>query len=121
MSDHELFLQTIESIYASGIDREQLVTALVSTSRLIGAAATFEVIDTSKLRHVDYLAASPYLAASAVRDASRRYVDEFAAMNPLIPYAVSQPVGTFISDHQYRDESRQPFFTEFLSKIEVYH
>ena len=46
MPGSDLFLQTIDAVYASGLDSARLPQALEATSRLLGAAgAILEVID----------------------------------------------------------------------------
>ena len=52
MPDNDLFLQTIEAVYASGLDSARLPQALELTSRMLGAAgATLEIFDKSVQRH----------------------------------------------------------------------
>ena len=52
MPGNDLFLQTIEAVYASGLDSERLPQALELTSRMLGAAgATLEIFDKSVQRH----------------------------------------------------------------------
>ena len=46
MPGSDLFLQTINAVYASGLDTARLPQALEATSRLLGASgAILEVID----------------------------------------------------------------------------
>lgn len=55
MPTNDLFLQTIEAVYASGLDRDRLPEALEATNSLLGGAgALLEVIDKPSQRHSDY-------------------------------------------------------------------
>ena len=51
MPGSDLFLQTIDAVYASGLDTARVPQALEATSRLLGASgAILEVIDKSAQR-----------------------------------------------------------------------
>lgn len=68
-----LYVQAVESIYASGLDGELVPEALAATSRLLGASgATFEVIDKATQRPVEFYSAGlPRLRARDFSNNSR--------------------------------------------------
>jgi hypothetical protein len=89
MPNSDLFLQTIEAVYASALDGERLPEVLESTSRLLGAAgACFEIIDKSTCRQ------DLFVTVGAPSVARTPYLEEFMALNPRIPFALRQPVGS---------------------------
>lgn len=99
MPNNDLFLQTIEAVYASGLDRDRLPEALEATNSLIGGAgALLEVIDKPTRRHREYCSVGLPNVARAP------YIEQFAALNPRIPFAFRQPRGKIICDYQVLDE-----------------
>jgi DNA-binding CsgD family transcriptional regulator len=112
MPDSNLFLQTIETIYASGLDSERLPEALEATSHLLGSAgACFEIIDKPTQQHRLFCAVG---APAVARDS---YLAEFAASNPRTSFALRQCTGHIAWDHQILDEAgmaRNAFYAEFL-------
>jgi len=112
MPNSDLFLQTIEAVYASALDGERLPEVLESTSRLLGAAgACFEIIDKSTCRQ------DLFVTVGAPSVARTPYLEEFMALNPRIPFALRQPVGSVSWDHKILNEAamaRDPFYAEFL-------
>ena len=115
MPDNDLFLQTIEAVYASGLDSARVPHALELTSRMLGSAgATLETFDKSARRH------SAFLAVGVPTAAHIPYLEHFAALNPRFPFVLRQNVGHVIWDHQIMDENsmrRDPFYSEFLSHL----
>ena len=115
MPDNDLFLQTIEAVYASGLDSDRLPEALDATSRVLGAAgATLEVLDKTTQRH------RAFHAAGLARVASAPYLEEFAALNPRYPLVLRLKPGEVAWDHQILDEAamaRDPFYAEFLPHV----
>lgn len=115
MPNNDLFLQTIEAVYASGLDRDRLPEALEATNSLIGGAgALLEVIDKPTRRHREYCSVGLPNVARAP------YIEQFAALNPRIPFAFRQPRGKIICDYQVLDEdemTRNPFYSEFLQSL----
>ena len=112
MPGSDLFLQAIDAVYASGLDSARLPQALEATSRLLGAAgAILEVIDKPAQRPVEF-------CSVGLPDVARiPYIEQFAALNPRIPFALRQRAGAIIWDHQILDEpgmERDPFYAEFL-------
>src|SRR5215475_5723861 len=112
MPGSDLFLQTIDAVYASGLDSARLPQALEATSRLLGATgAILEVIDKPAQRPVEF-------CSVGLPDVARiPYIEQFAALNPRIPFALRQREGAVIWDHQILDEpgmERDPFYAEFL-------
>jgi DNA-binding CsgD family transcriptional regulator/PAS domain-containing protein len=118
MSDYDLLLRTIEAIYASGTDREHIPVALESINRLLGGAgATFEVIDTVSMNHTQYWPVG-------IPARANHYIEEFAPLNPFLPFAVNQPTGKIIWDHQLHNEKemdRHPFYAEFLEAVGLHY
>jgi DNA-binding CsgD family transcriptional regulator len=115
MPGADLFLQTIETVYASGLDSDRLPEALETTSRLLGsAAATLEVFDKSAQRHdTFYTVGVPTVARAS-------YLDHFATCNPRMPFILRQRANHVAWDHQILDEAgmrHDPFYSEFLSHI----
>src|SRR5260221_388409 len=113
MSNHDLFVQTVEAIYASGVEEDRLPEALEATSRLFGACgATMEVFDKTAQRHINFCAAGlPPIPCA-------QYRDHFAALNPRIPPILRQRAGDVGWDHQFLDEqamAQDPFYAEFLA------
>ena len=115
MPDNDLFLQTIEAIYASGLDCNRLPEALELTSRMLGAAgATLEIFDKTVQRH------SAFHAVGVPTAARTPYVEHFATLNPRFPFVLRQSAGHVVWDHQILDEDsmrRDPFYSEFLSHL----
>jgi DNA-binding CsgD family transcriptional regulator len=115
MPDNDLFLQTIEAVYASGLDSARLPQALELTSRMLGAAgATLEIFDKSVQRH------SAFHAVGVPTAARTPYVEHFATLNPRFPFVLRQSAGHVVWDHQILDEDsmrRDPFYSEFLSHL----
>ena len=112
-----MFLQTIDAVYASGLDVARVPQALEATSRLLGASgAILEVIDKSAQRPVEFYSAG-------LPDVARvPYIEQFAALNPRIPFALRQPAGAIIWDHQILSEvqmARDPFYAEFLPHMDL--
>jgi len=115
MPDNDLFLQTVEAIYGSGLDSERLPEALELTSRMLGAAgATLEILDKPAQRHAAFHAVGvPTLARTP-------YVEHFASRNPRFPFILRQDAGHVTWDHQILDEDsmrRDAFYSEFLSHL----
>jgi DNA-binding CsgD family transcriptional regulator len=107
-----LYVQAVESIYASGLDGELVPEALAATSRLLGASgATLEVIDKATQRPVEFYSAGlPPIART-------RYFEQFAVLNPRVPPILSQRPGEVSWDYKLLDEqamARDPFYCEFL-------
>lgn len=115
MSDHDQLLQTIDAIYASGIEADHIPTALDALNNLLGGAgATFEVVDVKNFKHTEFW------SVGAPAQVDTLYVEEFAAVNPHIPFASSQPKGRVIWDYQHVDENqmvRDPFYADFLPTV----
>ena len=115
MPGNDLFLQTIEAVYASGLDSDRLPQALELTSRMLGAAgATLEIFDKSVQRH------SAFHAVGVPTAARTPYVEHFATLNPRFPFVLRQSAGHVVWDHQIMDEDsmrRDPFYSEFLSHL----
>jgi DNA-binding CsgD family transcriptional regulator len=112
MPDNDLFLQTVEAIYASGLDRDRLPEALESISRLLGAAGAYFEVNHKLTRRHDLLC-----TVGVPAGAFDPYLKEFVVRNPRIPFAFRQPVGSMSWDHQILDEAamaRDPFYSEFL-------
>ena len=112
MPGSDLFLQTIDAVYASGLDTARVPQALEATSRLLGASgAILEVIDKSAQRPVEFFSVG-------LPDIARvPYIEQFAALNPRIPFALRQRAGAVIWDHQVLGEpqmARDPFYSEYL-------
>jgi DNA-binding CsgD family transcriptional regulator len=115
MPDNDLFLQTIEAVYASGLDSDRVPQALKLTSRMLGSAgATLETFDKSAQR------LSAFHAVGVPTAAHIPYLEHFAALNPRFPFVLRQNVGHVVWDHQILDENsmrRDPFYSEFLSHL----
>lgn len=115
MPDKDLFLQAIDTVYASGLDRDRLPEALNATSCLLGAAgATLEIFDKPAQRLAGFWSAGLPQVSQA------RYVEHFAALNPRVPMGLRQRAGDLGWDHQIFDEaamSRDPFYADFLPAL----
>ena len=115
MPGNDLFLQTIEAVYASGLDSDRLPQALELTSCMLGAAgATLEIFDKSVQRH------SAFHAVGVPTAARTPYVEHFATLNPRFPFVLRKSAGHVVWDHQIMDEDsmrRDPFYSEFLSHL----
>jgi DNA-binding CsgD family transcriptional regulator/PAS domain-containing protein len=113
MPDNDLFLQTIDAVYASGFDRERLPEALDSISRLLGGSGAYFEVNHKLTRRHDLLC-----TVGVPAGAYDPYLKELVVRNPRIPFAFRQPVGSMSWDHQILDEAemaRDPFYSEFLS------
>jgi len=111
----DLFLQTVEAVYASGLDSSRLPDALQATNTLLGgAAACFEIIDKQRQKHdLFFCVGVPAIS----RDT---YLAKFAAINPRIPFASRMPAGAVAWDYQILDEARMAkdaFYAEFLPHL----
>ena len=111
MADSDPFLQTIDAVYAGGLESERMPEALEATSSLLGAVgATLEVISKPAKRPIGFWAAG-------LPDVSRtQYIEHFAALNPRIPLTLRQCAGDVAWDRQLFDEGqmkRDPFYSEF--------
>jgi DNA-binding CsgD family transcriptional regulator/PAS domain-containing protein len=115
MSKGDLYAQTVEAIYASGVESERMFDALEATSRLLGGhGATLEVIDKATQRHIEFASAG---LPSVARD---KYCAHYAAINPRIPPILRQRAGEVGWDYKFFDEralSRDPFYAEFLPEL----
>jgi DNA-binding CsgD family transcriptional regulator/PAS domain-containing protein len=121
MPDKNLFLKTIESIYASGIDKDRWPEALASTNSLLGGVGTFlGVIDKPKKR--DKIAGT----VDALPVVSAPFLRHFAAIAPRMPsnprmsFTFRQRTGHLSWDRQILDEARltrDPFYAEFLPQF----
>lgn len=115
MADSDPFLQTIDAVYAGGLESERMSEALEATSSLLGAVgATLEVISKPAKRPIGFWAAG-------LPDVSRtQYIEHFAALNPRIPLTLRQCAGDVAWDRQLFDEAqmkRDPFYSEFLPHL----
>ena len=78
MPGSDLFLQAIDAV---GLDNTRVPQALEATSRLLGASgAILEVIDKPTQRPVEF--------CSVARCRTRSLLEQFAALNPRIPFAL---------------------------------
>jgi DNA-binding CsgD family transcriptional regulator/PAS domain-containing protein len=114
MSDKDLFLQTIETVYASALDIGRTPEALELTARLLGGAGAFFNVMHKPTQTCNVLC--------AVGDR----IQQFAAQGPVVPSnprmasAFHHPVGYVAWDYQKLDEAgmaRDPFYAEFLSQF----
>lgn len=115
MTDDDLFMQTIEAAYASGIESDRLPRALEGMKCLLGSAgAVLEKRDKRTMRLIEF-------HSVGVPDPSRmRYIEQFAPLNPRCPHASSQSPGHIICDYQILGEeemNNNPFYSEFLEPI----
>jgi DNA-binding CsgD family transcriptional regulator len=115
MPDNDLFLQTIEAVYASGLDSDRWPEALEATNRLLGGAgAILEVFDKQAQRH------SAFCAVGVPTVARTPYVEHFASLNPRFLFILRQRAGHVAWDCQILDEAgmrRDAFYSEFLSHL----
>ncbi|MGB6349188.1 MAG: LuxR family transcriptional regulator [Pseudolabrys sp.] len=117
MPENDRFLQTINAIYASGLDSARVSEALEATSSLLGGVgATLEVISKPARRPIEFWSAGlPAVSGT-------QYVAHFAALNPRIPHTLRQRAGEVAWDRQLFDEaqmSRDPFYAEFLPELRL--
>lgn len=117
MSDHDKLLQTIEAVYAHGLEDESASGALAAASHLLGATgATMEVIDKPARRHTG-------MWSYGIRPTHKNdYVEEFAAISPRIRFGWRQPAGRILWDYQVLDEGtmgRNAFYADFLPRVGI--
>src|SRR5689334_14869125 len=120
MPDNDLFLQTIEAIYGSGLDSGRWPEALKSTTSLLGGVGTFlEVIDPTQWH-------SLFCVVGAVTGSDAPSIQRFAALasrtpsNRRLSSAFHRRAGYVAWDHQFSDEAgmaRDPFYAEFLPQF----
>ncbi len=115
MPGDDLFLKTIEAAYASGVEDDRLPEALTALSQLLGGAgAMLEIVDKRELRHKAF-------CSVGLPDLTRvPHIEQFAAVNPRMPYAFRQPQGKVIWDYQVLNEdemTHNPFYGEFLRSL----
>jgi DNA-binding CsgD family transcriptional regulator/PAS domain-containing protein len=117
MSTNDLFVHTVEAIYASGLDDSCLPEALEATGRLLGGCgATHEIVDKKTTQHVAYCATGLPPAGSA------QYVERYAALSPRLPAILRQRTGDLGWDHKFFDEKameRDPFYSVFLARLDL--
>jgi DNA-binding CsgD family transcriptional regulator/PAS domain-containing protein len=116
MSTNDQFVQTVEAIYASGIEEICLPDALAATSRLLGACgATHQILDKTTTRHVHFCAAGIPQVESA------EYLDHYAALSPRLPAILNQRVGELGWDHKFFDEKAMEGYAyySFLSRLDL--
>jgi DNA-binding CsgD family transcriptional regulator/PAS domain-containing protein len=117
MSTNDLFVQTVEAIYASGIEESCLPDALAATTRLLGACgATHQILDKKTTQHVNFHAAGIAQVESA------EYLDRYAALSPRLPGILRQRSGDLAWDHKFLDEKameRDPYYSVFLSRLDL--
>ena len=117
MPGDDLFLKTIEAAYASGVEDDRLPEALTALNQLLdGAGAVLEVVDKRELRHSAF-------CSVGLPDLGRvPYIEQFAAINPRMPYSLRLRQGELIWDYQILDENgmkRSPFYAEFLKSVDL--
>src|SRR6185437_8994230 len=117
MADDDLFLQTIEAAYASGIENDRLTAALDGMNRLLGGAgALLESFDKRLFRPLE-------VHSVGVPDLVRvPYVEQFATLNPRLPHAIRLSPGHLIWDYQILSEDEMndsAFFSEFLDSLDM--
>jgi DNA-binding CsgD family transcriptional regulator len=112
MTNGDLYVQAVDSIYACGTGEGCVSDALIAASRLLGArGATFELIDKSKGKLIQFHSAGLPI------DGGANYSNHFAALNPRIPPILHQRAGQVSFDYELMDEAamkRDPFYSEFL-------
>lgn len=117
MTNGDLYVQAVESIYACGTGEGCVSVALMAASRLLGArGATFELIDKSNGTLIQFHAAGLPSIGSA------EYSKHFAALNPRIPPILHQAAGEVCVDYALMDESamkRDSFYSEFLPAMDL--
>ena len=117
MTNGDLYVQAVESIYASGIEADRISDALIATSRLLGArGGTLEVIDKATGKLLQFHSAGLPSAGGA------EYSKHFAALNPRIPPILHQSPGEVCFDYKVMDEAamkRDPFYSEFLPAMSL--
>jgi DNA-binding CsgD family transcriptional regulator len=119
MSNRDLLLQTIEAIYASGIESEHLSTALKATSQLVGGVGAF--FAAGKIPEFTNIAAeqpSEFLSFGTPEFGSAQYAEQVVTLNPRVSF--SHKRGQLIWDYQFIAEDKMahhPFYAEFLSSL----
>jgi DNA-binding CsgD family transcriptional regulator/PAS domain-containing protein len=121
MSDTDRLLETIEAVYASGVDDSCWPQALKLTTNLIGGVGTFlEVVDKPARQY------NVFCTASTLTDTSARSFEHFAKLAPRMPFnprrsfSFSKRAGHLSWDHKILDEAgmrRDPFYSEFLPQF----
>jgi hypothetical protein len=88
MSKDDLYVQTVEAIYAGGVESERRFDAPEAISRPRGGrGASLEVIDQATQRHIEFASAA---LASVARD---KYRAHDAAIIPRIPPVLRRRTG----------------------------
>jgi PAS domain-containing protein/DNA-binding CsgD family transcriptional regulator len=117
MSTNDLFVRSVEALYASGVEDGRLPEALDATIRLLGGCgATHEIIDKKMTQHIAYCAAGIPQVESA------QYLDQYAAMSPRLPAILGQRAGELGWDYKFFNEQgmeRDPFYSDFLTRLEL--
>jgi DNA-binding CsgD family transcriptional regulator/PAS domain-containing protein len=117
MSTNDLFVHTVEAIYASGLDDSCLPGALEATGRLLGGCgATHHIVDRKTKQQIAYCAAGVSPVASG------QYIDHYAALSPRLPAILNQRAGELGWDHKFFDEEtmeRYPFYSVFLARLDL--
>ena len=115
MTNGDLYVQAVESIYASGIGEGSVSDALMAASRLLGArGATLEVIDKRAGKLIQFHSAGLPAASSS------KYSEHFSALCPRIPPIMRQAAGEVCFDYKLMDEAamkRDAFYSEFLAAM----
>lgn len=116
MPEADKLLQTIEAVYAAGLDAELWPQTLSSVTRLLGSsAATLETYDLPSGGILDFHA----FGIPPAEEIAHR--EHYAAINPRAAYTLQRPASELAWDYLVLDEDamdRDPYYTEFLTRTD---
>lgn len=109
-------LEVSTQFVASAVEPDRWESALGEFSRLFdGAFATFEVIDKSTGRLVDYFGKSNV-------EITKEYLDHFMPRNPRLHFGMQPTAGKILHDNQFisdREMDRHEFYQVFLRPFDL--
>lgn len=116
MPEADKLLQTIEAVYAAGLDAELWPQTLSSVAQLLeSSAATLESYNLPSGGLLDFHA----FGIPPAEEIAHR--EHYAAINPRAAYALQRPANDLAWDYLVLDESamdRDPYYTEFLTRTD---
>lgn len=112
MAESDQLLQTIEAIYAAGLDAQRWPDALAAITHTVGGiAATLECYELKTTTLTDFR------SFGLPQPNELAYFDHYFASNPRIPHLINGRAGGIITDYMVMDEramSGDEFYSDFL-------
>jgi DNA-binding CsgD family transcriptional regulator len=115
MTTFDRLVATVESIHAAGLEANRWPRALqMINDMIIGAGATFEVIDKTRFAH------SAFHSFGIPPAQQIEYADHYFPNSPRVRAGLATRIGHIHWDYQILDEAamrRDPFYADFLPQL----